>query len=224
MPWEGVAEVIEEMWERYPNGLVAHLQEKAVPKVAGLARYIAKYVVSPPMALSRLIEYDREKGKVKYWYKDHKSGQRREEEMEREQFIGRMVQHILPKGFKRIRYYGLQATCKLKKVGGIVKGAVERVVVGVLDVGESGMKKLSYRARMKRAYGKDPLMCERCGVEMWLWKIWHPEYGEIHDELAEIEGGKYDQLARAGPGEVKEQPKQDVQLPLFDMPLPFVYA
>jgi hypothetical protein len=25
-------------------------------------------------------------------------------------FIGRMVQHTVPKGFKRIRYYGVQAT------------------------------------------------------------------------------------------------------------------
>ena len=31
-------------------------------------------------------------------------------------FIGRMVQHILPKGFHRIRSYGLHATCQAKKV------------------------------------------------------------------------------------------------------------
>jgi|GEM_PF-2852785 len=30
-------------------------------------------------------------------------------------FIGRMVQHILPKGFQRIRYYGLQATKTYEK-------------------------------------------------------------------------------------------------------------
>ncbi len=134
------------------------------------------------------------------------------------------MQHILPKGFKRIRYYGLQATCKLKKVGEILKGAIKRVVQGVMDLGEPVKEKLSYRARMKRAYGKDPLICERCGVEMWLWKIWHPEYGVIYDELIETEGGKYDQPARGGPGEIKEQPEQVVQLPLFDMPLSFVYA
>ena len=31
-----------------------------------------------------------------------------------------MVQHILPKGFHRIRYYGLHATCKAKKVKGVL--------------------------------------------------------------------------------------------------------
>ena len=59
---------------------------------------------------------------------------------------------------------------------------------------------------------------------MWLWKIWHPEYGVIYDELREIKGGQYDQSVRAGPGQVKEQPEQVVQLSLFDVPLPFVYA
>ncbi|WP_394332141.1 transposase [Piscirickettsia litoralis] len=31
-------------------------------------------------------------------------------------FIGRMVQHIFPKGFQRVRYFGLQATASFKKV------------------------------------------------------------------------------------------------------------
>lgn len=57
-----VVKLIDELWRRYPQGLVAHLKEKAVPKVAELARYVAKYGVSPPMALSRLMSYDRQTG------------------------------------------------------------------------------------------------------------------------------------------------------------------
>lgn len=48
----GVAELIDALWRQYPKGFVAHLQEEIVPKIAKLAQYIAKYVVSPPMALS----------------------------------------------------------------------------------------------------------------------------------------------------------------------------
>ena len=51
-------------------------------------------------------------------------------------FIGRMVQHTFPKGFQRIRYYGVQATktfekikvliqAALAKVKGVVKGAIK---------------------------------------------------------------------------------------------------
>jgi hypothetical protein len=36
----GVAELIAELWWRYPKGLVAHLQEEVVPKVEELAHYI----------------------------------------------------------------------------------------------------------------------------------------------------------------------------------------
>ena len=54
-----------------------------------------------------------------------------------------MVQHIMPKGFQRIRYYGLQATKTFKKwkdaivegirkIGQIVKGAYQ--VVGEVPV------------------------------------------------------------------------------------------
>jgi hypothetical protein len=49
--------------------------------------------------------YDRARGTVTYWYRDHqRGGQRTEETVSREAFIGRMVQQILPKGFQRIRY------------------------------------------------------------------------------------------------------------------------
>ena len=203
-----VVRLIDELWRKYPKGLVAHLKEKAVPKVEGLARYVAKYVVSPPIALSRLMSYDRQSGLVRYWYEDHQHG-KQEVELSREQFIGRMVQHILPKGFKRVRYYGLQATCKLKRVAEVLKGAIKRVVQGGLGLLEQvpvkAVVKLSYRVRMKRASGQDPLLCERCGVELWLCRLWHPEYGMIYDELEAIRAGKYDQPLGVGPPEVRNK-------------------
>lgn len=223
---EEVEQLIDELWQRYPKGLVAHLKEKAVPKVEGLARYVAKYVVSPPIALSRIINYDREQGVVKYWYQDHQRG-RQEVEVSREQFIGRMVQHILPKGFKRVRYYGLQAICKLKKVGEILKQAIKRVVQGVFDwfdkEAELAEVKLSYRERMKRAYGKDPLLCERCGAEMWLWQVWHPDYGLIYDESEAIQSGKYEPLDGGG-DKVKGKQEQVVQPSFFGIPFSIGYT
>jgi len=41
-----------------------------------------------------------------------------------ERFIGRMVQHMVPKGFKRIRYYGVQATKTFAKVKMIIHVAL----------------------------------------------------------------------------------------------------
>jgi len=56
--------LIDVLWRQHPKGLVAHLQEETVPKIAKLAQYIAKYVVSPSMASAWLVSYDRETGQV----------------------------------------------------------------------------------------------------------------------------------------------------------------
>ncbi len=73
--------------------------------VKSLARYLVKYVVSPPISVRRIDRYDG--GKVKYHYKSHRTERVETEEVGVYTFIGRMIQHVLPKGFKRIRYYGV---------------------------------------------------------------------------------------------------------------------
>src|SRR5437773_2434673 len=176
--------LVAEMRRRYPKGFVAYLQGDVRPRMKQLARYLAKYVVSPPMALSRIVAYDRSRGTVTYWYRDHqRGGKRTAETVSRETFIGRMVQHILPKGFQRIRYYGLQATCILKQVRDQLARALHVVVQQAMDMLEAPGKRRGYRERMRATLGRDPLRCPRCGGEMWLWQIWHPQYGVIYDEL-----------------------------------------
>src|SRR5205085_450228 len=102
--------LVAELRRRYSKGFVAHLQGNVLPRMQQLTRSLVKYVVRPPLALSRIIAYDQAQGSVTSWYRDHlKQGKRTIETVSREIFIGRMVQHILPKGFQRIRYSGLQA-------------------------------------------------------------------------------------------------------------------
>lgn len=223
---EGAQRLVAEMRRRYPRGFVAYLQGDVRPRMQQLARYLAKYVVSPPMALSRIVAYDREHGTVTYWYRDHqRGGQRTEESVSRATFIGRMVQHILPKGFQRIRYYGLQATCILQQVREKLALALHVAVQQTMDMLEPPGKPRGYRERMLSTLGRDPLRCPRCGREMWLWQIWHPQYGVIYDELERIKVGVYeraeqpvcrptesDRARDVGPG-----PDGHVQLPLFTL-------
>jgi hypothetical protein len=153
-----------------------------------LAYYLAKYVVSPPISLRRILRYDGQR--VRYWYNDHKTKQRQEDEVSALTFIGRMVQHILPKGFHRIRYYGLHATCKAKKVKGVLTAlmvALGRLIKGTYRL----VAPKTYRARVLASTGRDPLRCARCGGEMILWQVWHPRYGVVYDELREIKRGRY---------------------------------
>ena len=168
-------------WKQYPNGLVAYIEKGRVPeKAQGLARYLAKYVVSPPMAISRIIEYAGDE--VTYWYQDHKTKQKQVAKVSVFEFIRRMVQHILPKWFHRIRYYGLQSTKAFEKVKVEVRTAlakIGKIIKGTYRI----VANKSYRERYREGSGRDPLVCEHCGAELILEKIWHPKYGLIYDLL-----------------------------------------
>ena len=189
---------IDMLWRKYPRGLVAYLEEGKVPAGGeGLAYYLAKYVVSPPISLRRILRYDGQR--VRYWYNDHKTKQRQEEEVSALTFIGRMVQHILPKGFHRIRYYGLHATCKAKKVKEVLTRlmvALGRLIKGTYRI----TARHTYRERVLASTGRDPLRCGRCGRAMLLWQVWHPRYGVVYDELQAIKRGQYGPCRRLPPG------------------------
>ncbi len=187
---EEVLRLVATMRRRYPRGFVAHLQRNVLPRMKQLTRYLVKYVVSPPMALSRIITYDHAHGTVTYWYRDHLSGGKRTvETVDRLTFIGRMVQHILPKGFQRIRYYGLQATCILAKMRQKVVAAVQGAVQQVITELGAPRRRRRYRERMQATLGCDPLTCPRCGTALVLWRIWHPRYGILYDELERMKRG-----------------------------------
>src|SRR2546426_3665334 len=180
---------IDALWRKYPRGLVAYLEEGKVPAGGeGLAYYLAKYVVSPPISLRRILSYDGQR--VRDWYNDHKTKQRQEEEVSALTFIGRMVQHILPKGFHRIRYYGLHATCKAKKVKGVLTAlmvALGRLIKGTYRI---AVQK-TYRNRVLASTGRDPLRCTRCGGGGVLWEVWDPPFGGGYYETHENKRGGY---------------------------------
>jgi hypothetical protein len=85
---------------------------------------------------------------------------------------------------------------------------------------------VGYRERMRAAFGRDPLLCGRCGGELWLWQIWHPKYGVIYDELEQMKAGMYERVERPVCGGVDadrardagSEPDGELQLPLFTMP------
>jgi hypothetical protein len=176
---EKIGGLIDMLWKKYPKGFVGHVGKGEAPTSSqGLAKYLAKYVASPPISLKRILNYD---GKsVTYRYEDHKSEQQKIETVPAETFIGRMVQHIFPKGFQRIRYYGLQATKTFVKWRDKIKEGLKKIGQVVKDVYQIIAFK-NYRNRYLTASGKDPFLCRRCGNEMELWKIWHPARGFLYD-------------------------------------------
>jgi Putative transposase/Transposase zinc-binding domain len=193
-----INQLVDACFTKYPTGLVTNVQKGQVPsQYQSLARYVAKYVVSPPISVRRIEAYDG--ARVTYHYRSHRTDRVEHETVDVHTFIGRMVQHTLPKGFKRIRYYGVQATKTFAKVKMVMQAAlakVEGVVKGAVQI----IARLTYRQRYEQSTGRDPFRCPHCQGEMGVWRIWHPTYGVIYDEGEVIKRGTYASTApRAGP-------------------------
>jgi hypothetical protein len=195
---EAIAQLVDRGFRQYPDGLVTNVQKGHVPAQSqSVARYVAKYVVSPPIAVRRIDRYDG--ARVTYHYRSHRTDRMEYETVPVDTFIGRMVQHTIAKGFKRIRYYGVQATKTFAKVKEVIQAAlakVEEVVKGAVKI----IVRLTYRQRYEQSTGRDPFRCPHCQREMELWYIWHPTYGVLYDEGEVIKRGRYASTApRAGP-------------------------
>ena len=168
---------IDQAWRKYPKGFVAFVEKDEVPPGGqGLAKYLAKYVVSPPISVRRIQSYD---GKtVRYWYRDHRSGQIEYAALPVLRFIGRMVQHILPKGFQRIRYYGLHGNVRYENV----RTQLAEILPDDIPADPNGFRVLPrkpFELLFFENFGRNPLLCPRCNRIMELELIHHPDYGII---------------------------------------------
>ena len=195
---EAINQLVDTCFRKYPNGLVTNVQKGQVPSQSqSVARYVAKYVVSPPISVWWIDRYDGQR--VTYHYRSHRTARMEREIVDVDTFIGRMIQHTVPKGFKRIRYYEMQATKTFAKVKEVIQAAlakVEDVVKGAVKI----IARLTYRQRYEQSTGRDPSICPHCQSEMGVWRIWHPTYGVIYDEGEVIKRGTYASNApRAGP-------------------------
>lgn len=210
---------IDRAWKQYPKGFVAYVEKGDVPPGGqGLARYLAKYVVSPPISVRRIERYDGRS--VSYWYRDHKTGQIEHATLAVLRFIGRMVQHILPKGFHRIRYYGLHGNVRYAKV--------RETIAGLLPArtppdprGFRVLPRKPFRQLFFETFGQDPLLCPRCGEPMELELIEHPEYGIIKNFFDSLFTEWCDDEPTQ-PGELPGRGPLDGAERMVQIPLPFL--
>ena len=92
-----IRQLVDTCYTRYREGFVTNVQKGDVPtRYQSLARYLAKYVVSPPISLRRI---DRDDGqRVTYHYRSHKSERVEWETVAVYTFIGRIWYNMsLPK-------------------------------------------------------------------------------------------------------------------------------
>ncbi len=66
--------------------------------------YLARYIHQTAITNSRIIAVDR--GKVTFRYKNSRDCRWKIMTLEASEFIRRFLQHVLPRGFHKVRYYG----------------------------------------------------------------------------------------------------------------------
>lgn len=80
--------------------------------------YLGRYTHRIAISNSRIENVSDDK--VSFWAKDYRSQQTLHLTLSHEEFIRRFMLHVLPKGFQKIRYYGLLTNSRKKKLLSIV--------------------------------------------------------------------------------------------------------
>ena len=174
------------------------------------ARYIGRYMARPALAEHKIVSYD---GKmVTFWYIDHRSKRRIYKTVEAKEFIKLLIDHIPVKGFKMVRHYGLYGR-RSKATNLTILRACKRFVQTSFEFITNGANSLSWRQRMIKSFGKDPLICPKCKKEMLLWKIWHPQYGYIFDLSRDSQSIEENMIQKNNCKKIKEIGHK--QIPIF---------
>jgi hypothetical protein len=133
----------------------------AKPPFAGaeqVLNYIGRYTHRVAIANNRIV--DIEDGKVRFRWKDYRDGDRQKVmTLEAGEFIRRFLVHVLPEGFKRIRYYGLLGNCHRKK-----KLARCRELLGMASADPQAEREDSadYRDKVEKLTGVSLRECPTC--------------------------------------------------------------
>jgi hypothetical protein len=95
------ASLPQRIWENGWNAFCKHFGkgEKAV------LDYLGRYVFRIAITNARIVGMD--ETHVTFRSKNHKTGKWRNVKLRGEEFLRRFVMHVLPKGFHKVRYYGL---------------------------------------------------------------------------------------------------------------------
>jgi hypothetical protein len=218
-----VQQDIDRGWKNYRKGFVAHLQPGDVPPGGkGLAKYLVKYVVSPPISVHRIEKYDGQQ--VRYWYKDHKTQAIEHVTLPALHFVGRMVQHILPKGFQRIRYFGTQSNRRYQQT----REQLATILPTSTPTDPRGYRVLprpEFAQLFLDTFGQDPLLCPRCATRMDWEYSYHPKYGILKEaqlfQDVPPDGQTESQASAVAAGDAGGDSLATSD-PLVQLPLPFM--
>jgi hypothetical protein len=124
-------------------------------------KYLAPYIFRVAISNNRILRV--EDGTVTFRYTASDTGETRYCTLTVEEFIRRFLQHVLPKGFVKVRYYGLFSS-----------GNRSSLTQVRLLLGSAANPQLTQHLSTETAPPDRPQCCPQCGRPMVLWKTIQP--------------------------------------------------
>jgi len=119
-------------------------------------RYLGRYTHRIAIGNERLVAM--EDGKVTFRYRDRRRrNARRVMTLDAREFVQRFLRHVLPRGFVRVRHFGLQANAQRSE---LIARAREALTAPTLPA--SAPLRESWEDVLRRLTGRDPLRCPFC--------------------------------------------------------------
>ena len=146
-----------EIDEQFGKQWVIHFAEPTSNPKNTIA-YLGRYIRRPPISMSRLKHYDGKE--VTFRYLDHKISKFKNETLDMNDFLDRFTQHIPPKGFRLIRYFGFLANC--------VRGKLLPKIYKIFKQEPKTTTKTQWAQLYKKSFIVDPLECILCGSQLLL--------------------------------------------------------
>ncbi|MGI6495850.1 MAG: transposase, partial [Kiritimatiellia bacterium] len=169
------------MFPKYPTGFDCDCMPESGP-VERLVIYLCKYVSAPPISIRRIENYDGQN--VTYRYEDHRKGEVHET-IPASEFIGRMIRHLPPKGFRMVRYYGIYARPVRKKIHALVADALQVLVRRAGQVAQYFARQRPGQPdsrKLEERFAKGEIRCPACGsANMLLIRIWTKTKGVVYE-------------------------------------------
>jgi hypothetical protein len=142
------AEVPAEVWRQ---DWVVH--SKAVGDGRTALQYLAPYIFRVAISNHRILKL--KDGKVTFRFRETASGAFRTCSLKAEEFIRRFLQHVLPKGFVKVRYYGFFSPGKRRQLAAI-RAQLESTFFAESDAEQEQVE----------SPAKPKLLCPACGRAM----------------------------------------------------------
>src|SRR5438105_6371937 len=127
-------------------------------------QYLGRYAFRIAISNSRLERF--ENGEVSFGYRDNKTRQHKQLTLSAQEFIRRFLRHVLPKGFVKVRSYGLASSTnshKLQKA----RTLLEPTQSGLANSGQ--FRPLAPPVPQDSSPNSPALLCPKCKLGHLIW-------------------------------------------------------